>query len=440
MSVPNVITAIFDWRNINVQFLGCTFVNCQALKAERGYYTYFDNCTLTNSNIDVAQTYWLNVRNTSIRSTYGSGTAIKGTHLGHFWFRETCLIDNWETGIDLTSGLNWNLIMTDGSTIQQCVTGINLNGSVYNNSVDLGILHMDCARMIQNGTAVKGRDIIFSAYARDPNFDTFTKSPNNLNGHYIESIFEHRVESDLWFHGNFWDNTTPSSTPVNASWSFLTQSASQVQIPWNGTFHTDNTRIGDPLNVSNNTNCGGIELRGEKEDPLSKQTIVKVNGVHRDVKVQYDAGFKQLKDKKLKKALDLLVAVAEIPRNVRDTASPVVKHFVDIARAMTLKIGVGTRSSNDGWLPESLVETSREIAENQMIVSPNPANNAVQIELKKGNYTLRVSNTVGQTIFEQNTEGVLSVNVSTWTNGIYLFEVTDKATNKAQRSKIVVQH
>jgi hypothetical protein len=434
--VSNAITTIFDWRNVNVQFINCEFINCQALKAERSFITIFDGCTLTNSTIDIAHTYWLNVRNTQIRSTFGSAaTAIKGTHLGHFWFRENCLIDNWGTGIDLTSGLNWNLIMTDGSTIQQCGIGINLNGSQFNQNVDLGILHMDCARMIQNGTAVIGRDIIFSAYMRDPNFNTFTKSPNNPNGHYIESVFQNRAESDLWLHGNFWDGAIPPPTPVNAFWSFMTQPIPQGQTPWNGIFHLDNTRTD-----ANNTVCGGVQLRGEKEDPLSKYTIVKVNGIYRDVKVQYDAAFKHIKEKKLKKALDALVVVAEIPRTVRDTASPVVKHFVDIAQAMTLKIGVGTRSSNDGWLPESLVETPREIADNQMIVSPNPANNAVQIELKKGNYTLRVANTIGQVIFEQNTEGVLSVNVSTWTNGIYLFEVMDKATKKPQRTKIVVQH
>jgi hypothetical protein len=68
--------------------------------------------------------------------------------------------------------------------------------------------------------------------------------------------------------------------------------------------------------------------------------------------------------------------------------------------------------------------------------------------LKSSYYRVNVLNAVGQTIFEQNmphqagsmTEGILSVNVSTWTNGIYLFEITDKATHKQQRSKIMVKH
>jgi Secretion system C-terminal sorting domain len=71
---------------------------------------------------------------------------------------------------------------------------------------------------------------------------------------------------------------------------------------------------------------------------------------------------------------------------------------------------------------------------------PNPAKETVILNMESGNYNLRVSNAIGQTIFEQNTEGVLSINVATWTNGMYLFEVTDKTTNKRQRSKIVVQH
>jgi hypothetical protein len=71
---------------------------------------------------------------------------------------------------------------------------------------------------------------------------------------------------------------------------------------------------------------------------------------------------------------------------------------------------------------------------------PNPADNTVQMTLARGDYYLSVTNALGKVILGQNTEGVLSVNTTTWTNGIYLFEVTDKATNKRQHSKIVVQH
>jgi hypothetical protein len=82
-----------------------------------------------------------------------------------------------------------------------------------------------------------------------------------------------------------------------------------------------------------------------------------------------------------------------------------------------------TKSSNEKWA-----------------IFPNPAHETVQLVIENGNYYVNVLNTVGQTIFGIYTEGSLSVDVSTWANGIYLFEVTDKATNKRQRSKMVVQH
>jgi Secretion system C-terminal sorting domain len=85
-------------------------------------------------------------------------------------------------------------------------------------------------------------------------------------------------------------------------------------------------------------------------------------------------------------------------------------------------------------------ETASKADKDKLTIYPNPANETVKLDADNGNYTLKVLNTVGQTIFTQNTEGSLSLDVSTWTNGIYLFEVTNKATNKQQRSKIVIQH
>jgi Secretion system C-terminal sorting domain len=85
-------------------------------------------------------------------------------------------------------------------------------------------------------------------------------------------------------------------------------------------------------------------------------------------------------------------------------------------------------------------QTAIKADSDKLSIYPNPANETVKLDIERGDYHLRVLNTVGQTIFAQNTEGSLSVNIATWTNGIYLFEVTNKGTNKRQRSKIVVQH
>ena len=169
--------------------------------------------------------------------------------------------------------------------------------------------------------------------------------------------------------------------------------------------------------------------------------MVNWDGVIRNVRIQQEAALEELEENNLAEAVALFEPVAEISDAVRDTATAVVRHYIDIARVMTTGEGrTRTRSKSSRWLPETLVKVPINVAKSDVFVSPNPANDAVQLTIKSGNYNLRVSNAVGQTIFQQNTEGPLSVNVATWTNGIYLFELTDKATNKQQRSKIVVQH
>lgn len=109
-----------------------------------------------------------------------------------------------------------------------------------------------------------------------------------------------------------------------------------------------------------------------------------------------------------------------------------------IARTSTKQEPSNTKTADETDI--ELANPSSTGHKTGLFVYPNPAKETVNLNLDNGNYQLRVSNTLGKVIFEQNTEGVLSINVSTWTNGIYLFEVTDKTTNKQQRSKIVVQH
>ena len=192
--VPYAMSDINDRRDLNLEFRNCEFIGGQALYADRSYITHFDNCTLTNANMEVRTTYWLNIQNTRINGS-GSGTAIKTAKVGHFWFRENSLISQFTTGIDATEAPNFNIIMTE-STIRECFTGIHLNGHRLGPNDDIGLLHMDCARMIQNVNGIKGTDIIFSAYTRwnatGETANIFTKDQNDPSGFHIQSLFDKR--------------------------------------------------------------------------------------------------------------------------------------------------------------------------------------------------------------------------------------------------------
>ncbi len=188
-------------------------------------------------------------------------------------------------------------------------------------------------------------------------------------------------------------------------------------------------------------NCGGIQLDGRnaQTDPLAQNTIVNINGILYDVKIQQDAGISSLSQHQLANTINLLNPVAQIPNSVADTASATVKHFISVARAMTLKQGVQNRSSSKSkWLPEAIVGTVKP--ENSLVISPNPTNDHFDIALKQGNYDIQVFDALGKLVFSKNTEGGIAVDIRTWQNGIYMVSLLDKTSKKKSLGKMVVQH
>ncbi len=450
LNVPYAQSMPYDFRNVNLEFKFTSFTNCQALRADRSYTTLFENCTLVKSDMDIAHTYWLNIRETSINfnppagngppmTGRGNGTAIKARYVGHLWFRENSLIDSWTTGIDDSEGA-WNIINTE-STIQRCGTSIILNG-LLNPTTEVGLLYMKCTRLIQNDAGIKGQDIIFSLQVEPQHANIFTRNMDNPNGLFIESIFRDRqnIDTELQLFRNYWDGMTPPTTPVNDFWSFRVQTGSPPQFqfnPWVGTIHIDPVRTTefDPAVET----CGGIELRDAFEDPLAQRTIVNINGILYDVKIQRDAGMLSLNQNNLVAAQNLLNPVAEIPQSIRDTASPAVNHFIAVSRALTLRNGVQSRSkSSSGWLPEAIVGIAKP--QNMLVLSPNPANEQFDISLPRGDYDIQVFDALGKRIFTKNTEGVTTVDVRSWHNGIYIVNLLDKVSKKKTFSKVVVQH
>jgi hypothetical protein len=404
--------------------------------------TFFAENVTTGGGIDIQRMYWLQMRNTTMRggpagSGYTNNTiGVKLTFSIHNWIRGNNIISDYGTGIEATHqgilhSMNGNIILSDKTTIQSCKTAIKQDGGA-----DYGLLYMDCTAILKNELGIMGTDILLSAYSRGSTANIYTRPESKFGGLlFFKNTFDVRQETDIWLLGSYWNNlgNTPSETVVNDFWQFW-----QNGSPWQGRIH-----LGTPATAGNvDNNCGGVNLRDAPTDSLAiANSIVQVNNEYRNVRIQQDAALSQLKQNNLAEAIALFAPVAAIINGVRDTANAAVRHFVDVARTMALgSNGVTIRSKSNGWLPETLVEVPKKIDNTQFMVYPNPANTFVQMELKKGNYNLRVSSAIGQTIFAQNTEGVLSVNVSTWTNGIYLFELTDKTTNKRQHSKIVIQH
>jgi hypothetical protein len=99
--------------------------------------------------------------------------------------------------------------------------------------------------------------------------------------------------------------------------------------------------------------------------------------------------------------------------------------------------------------PEPAVEERRSKTENNLLletsinsisVSPNPANELVQINLTQENYTIAVYNSSGQKIAMQQSNGQtkISINTINYAEGLYLISVQG---NKVQQEyKVRIKH
>jgi hypothetical protein len=443
-----------DFGNIDYKFENCQFINCPSSILVQRAQT-FQMLSCSTANIEMLNTYFLDLENTRVIG------GVKTSKVGHFRLMNSVidggnvhdLNDATRYGIHTTSGYLWALVMLN-STVQNCDRAIKFDGGVWqSNGARIGLLHMDCSALINNKTGIKGTDIIFSIYSRYNNIgETANIFTQNSQAQYpddylIDAVFNDRpdLDTDLWFHGNYWNGGTPPSSSVNTFWRLRTKIVSPPKFdPWFGTIHTTPVRTNlDPSVVQ----CGGVSLRNDPQNPLSIGTVVNVNGILRDVKVQQDAGWRELNGQNLKSAVALLRPVAHLATTITDTANAQVKHLVEVARELALETPNSSGRADkgtaaDGWVEASFMGYANPRTGMDIVVSPNPAHTTFQLELPEGEFTVDVFNALGNRVYQKTvyTEGVINIDVTTWQNAFYLVQVVNTQTKEKAIRKIVVQH
>jgi hypothetical protein len=82
---------------------------------------------------------------------------------------------------------------------------------------------------------------------------------------------------------------------------------------------------------------------------------------------------------------------------------------------------------------------------NRIIVYPNPAKDHITIDYgifsRMSGYTVKITNTLGQTVFSSPINQQSSfINLSTWTGkGVYYLQIMDPSSNMIENRKIVLQ-
>jgi len=120
----------------------------------------------------------------------------------------------------------------------------------------------------------------------------------------------------------------------------------------------------------------------------------------------------------------------EVPYDLLQTNNTVTITFPDGSghvSSVTLQVfefSGEVRRFND--FPTSTTAASNTLG---LEVHPNPASENVSFYLESGNaYQLKVLNTLGQRVFEQDCEGVQKIDVSEWTKGVYYYVVGSRGT------------
>jgi hypothetical protein len=448
----------FDYQGIDVDLNNCIFTfgataAGTALNCARSRNTYIDNCSFIRGRVELHNTYWLQMNNSQFRGNLdlrgaAGYSALKIQDVVHNWISNNTIIDSYYYGIDASQGYIANIIMQKGNTIENCYTGIKLNGSQYplasGNTLDFGLLGVDCSRFIQNHTAIEGNDIIFSVYSNQ-NANVFVKKTNDPSSKYFKSIFYNRYfETDLWFLNGYFDgsdltNVLPDpSYKVTDSWEFW-ENHYNPRIPWQGTLHFDGL-ITD-ANDSRVVGCGGTlpKFKSGGDAPFEK-TVVIVDDVPYDAKIQMNAAYEEMKNGDLEAAKALFEPIAYISNEVKDTSSKEVKHFIDVAQAIVIdEAQMGRRKKvKKEWLPQARVQNTRVLS--SVSVLPNPANQTFEALLPEGEFEMVVFDAIGKLIIKQVVTDRQKIDISKWQNGIYLIKFEDKTKKEVASSKLVVQH
>jgi hypothetical protein len=405
-SASNLLEIVrIEFCNFNLVNYGITISSPSWLNIPKNREVFIGNCNFNyNVGATVAAGIACRLRNMFNYSALENNT-FRGYREGNLFEDVTAIelqnasldlsggiISNCRTGISAEKAANNNvqLISLSGGTnpeISNCETGINLVGGLSStySSQSYGHLSLSCARLINNLTGVRGTDIRFI---------------NNgiLNSIGSNNTFQNPANSFL-FDVCYGLNNIENITASNNFWA--------------GGFNNMRFR----LRTGKGASCTQGVARRIQQCAVLASVFVNCNGNN---------------------GMPLNCCNRSIISSTGAAGS--ILASIPIA----CFVGSNTTTSKQPIIADkSVVQGAVKLdeAENETFsIYPNPANETVKLDIENGNYTLKVSNTVGQTIFAQNTEGSLSVDVSKWTNGIYLFEVTDKATNKRQRSKIVVQH
>ena len=326
-----------------------------------------------------------------------------------------------------------NINMTSRATVSSNTTGIEMYGGDA-----FGVLTMDCARLLDNGIGVLGTDVTLNIDASGelkPNhFRTTTGSPlfqicyNSLAGFFSDPIDA---------KDNFWEGPKDyliydPTLPGYASCSHYFGNLSLLTTP-EAIDQECNSGPGDPNDPAPDPDLVDVNFTGD--DPNCLDVVQQV--LYDNYWSAYDAYLDETHLVASHRALSdsLYALVAAVPDNIGQGYSVKCQQLIHIARS---RVDVPSG-------PESFILNNSNSATEQMSredwvrIFPNPAREAITVELDQGKYFIKVFNQYGVIVDQSEASESIALGVGNWPNGLYFIEVYNRMNSQKMGRKVIVQ-
>jgi hypothetical protein len=334
-----------------------------------------------------------------------------------------------------------NIDMTSGATVDSNAIGIQMDGGL-----SYGVLTMDCSRLLDNSIGVFGTDVALNIDAsgalKTNHFRTSTGSP-------LFQICYNQLAADVGAQieakDNFWEGDI----------NYLIYNPNEVGFVTCGHYYGNVALDTIPSSIA--PSCtdpdgpAGPEGPTVPQDPDPNFTGDDPSCLTNDSDVLYDVYWDAYEAYLLetydqpdnRNVSDSYYSqVASIPDSVKNTYPLKCRQLIHVARSrVSTPNWLNRNGGSQPWQTDHHNTLSGHVGYESahVMVRPNPAKEAFLIELKQGNYSIRVFNVFGELVHRNIIFGASWVSVDGWAQGLYFIEAIDMETKERLSGKISIQ-
>ena len=408
------------------------------LELDHVSYTQVNNSTFEHNEdpITVVNSSFVSMLGTQVHQ----GTGPYGVYLSNVEALHVAssLIDGWDAGIYCPMGAFANVYLFQNAVIQNNTIGVHIEKGLSTFSQTHGLVLADCAQFINNGTAIKGEDIILKVDAAENcnNCAFIDMAPNTFDlgtaGHtYFDVCFVDSDNSALNARGNYWGGVAPN--PLNF----------KVK---NGLNCDGNISVNTVLHFLQNPGCNGFNGPQTPTTPTEAMSCeIEVHSSGITAYEDFHTGYSYFRNEQYTQAYPHFQTVANVSQSKRSKADFICRHYVDVSRAIVEAFDAGGFEEFESGHVKTQIISDQPItpqtkeAENDFKIFPNPADEIINISLaSNAPASGQIYNALGQLIWSNTLDELTNINVKHWNPGVYYFMLKTQSANPIKSERIVV--